>query len=149
MRNRAPVSFFLAASFAATACNGSATPHQPVAPASAKRADPVAPPGHGDELLPGLPGIAPAAGAPATDALPTDRDGLLRAGREALAQGRLDEALSIAEVLLLVQGTGDLEARELRGRCLAASGDDAAAREEFSACCAAGHTPCCNGGQNR
>jgi hypothetical protein len=72
-----------------------------------------------------------------------DRDGLLQAGRTALAGGRLDEASSIAEVLLLVHGAADPEARELRGRCLSALGEAEAAREEFAACCDAGHGPCC------
>jgi len=134
---------------AVAACGPAApAPSSAVAEAAAEPA-PESPPGHGDELLPGLAGIGRGRAVPQRERLATDREGMLRAGRAALDDGRPGEALSITEVLLLVHGAEDPEARELRGRCLEALGDEPAAREEFSACCAAGRDACCAAGAER
>jgi hypothetical protein len=141
-----PAGFALALWWVAASCNGPAATLRAPAPAPEAEGPASLPPGHGDELLAGLPATGPTAAHPAGEGLATDRPGLLKAGRLALEERRLDEALSIAEVLLLVHGAGDPEARELRGRCLEASGDGDAAREELAACCAAGRRSCCAAG---
>lgn len=135
---------------AVAACGGRSVPpppppvEPPVAraePAAGQAAEP--PPGHGAEMIPGMAdGAGPGPGS-AREAMATDREGLLRAGRRALVELRPSDALSIAEVLLLVHGDDDPEARELRGRSLRALGDLEAAAEEFAACCEAGRQPCC------
>lgn len=138
--------FALAAWWVAASCNGPAATLPAAAPAQAEELRTTHPAGHGDELLVGLPATGPAVPLPAAGELDTDRPGLLQAGRLALEERRLDEALSIAEVLLLVHGAEDPEARELRGRCLEAIGEGAAAREELAACCATGRRSCCAAG---
>lgn len=147
-RRRIPAlaGFALAVWWSAAACNGSADPRfaatsTPEALKERPRAE--RPPGHGDELIVGLPKTGPAEEPPDGVPLATDRQGLLKAGWLALEEGRLDEALSIAEVLLLVYDAKDPESRELRGRCLEALGDKDAAREELHACCEAGRHSCC------
>jgi hypothetical protein len=144
-RRRAVVlaGFALAVWWAAASCNGPAAPLPVAASAPAEEFRAKRPPGHGDELLVGLPATGPAPRPPAGSELDTDRPGLLEAGWLALEERRLDEALSIAEVLLLVHGAHDPEARELRGRCLEALDDGDPAREDLAACCAAGRHSCC------
>ncbi|MFO8073332.1 MAG: tetratricopeptide repeat protein [Polyangia bacterium] len=74
-----------------------------------------------------------------------DRQQLLAAGRRALEEGRVDEAVSIADVLVVLDSE-DAESLELRARCLKRAGDSEAAREDLERCCDLGRESCCDGG---
>jgi Flp pilus assembly protein TadD len=78
-----------------------------------------------------------------TGAAPTrDRNDLLETARAAFDGRRFDEAVSTADVILLLY-PGDPEAQEIRGRALVDQGDAEGGRADLAACCGAGRASCC------
>jgi hypothetical protein len=74
-----------------------------------------------------------------------DREQLLAAARRALEEDRVDEAVSISDVLVVLDPE-DVESLELRARCLDRAGDEEAARDDLRRCCELGRESCCGGG---
>ena len=72
----------------------------------------------------------------------TGRNDLLVAARKALSQNRAQDAVAIADVLVLTN-PGDMEVLELRGRALIAQGNEEDGRGDLAKCCAAGAKSCC------
>ncbi len=103
--------------------------------------------GPSEELLSGLAALPPAGGVGnAPDGIlepgATGRNDLLDAARKALSQNRAQDAVAIADVLVLTN-PGDMEVLELRGRALIAQGNEEDGRRDLERCCAAGAKSCC------
>ncbi len=103
-----------------------------------------APPG---EMLLGLAALPPEGDAGiAPDGIlepgATGRNDLLVAARKALSQNRAQDAVAIADVLVLLN-PGDMEVLELRGRALIAQGNKEDGLRDLDRCCAAGAKSCC------
>jgi len=72
----------------------------------------------------------------------TGRNDLLDAARKALLQNRAQDAVAIADVLVLTN-PGDMEVLELRGRALIEQGNEEDGRGDLKRCCATGRKSCC------
>ena len=146
---RRPLAALLLAGAVWPGCHGAAPPPSGAADGRSAAEEAPAPPAAspGGEIVSGLAAPSGVDGRAGFDAN-AGRVELLAAAREALAERRLDEALSIAEVTILLHG-GDAEARELRGLVLEARKEADAAREDFAACCDAGRRTCCERGAPR
>ncbi len=72
----------------------------------------------------------------------TGRNDLLDATKKALSQNRAQDAVAIADVLVLTN-PGDMEVLELRGRALIAQGNEEDGRGDLKKCCEAGRKSCC------
>jgi hypothetical protein len=91
-----------------------------------------------------IPGIEPPMAAVAKGDIPADatRDDLVEAGRRAIEKGRHDDALAIADVMIVLDQS-DAEAFALRARAweLKGAADEAAA--DRKRCCDLGGAGCC------
>jgi hypothetical protein len=129
----------------ATACNDPArVQHEGQTPAGDTTAladpDPHAV-GPGGEMIPGL--ALPTKLEGSGDIPPgADREDLLKALRRALDEGRSADAVSIADVLLVLDPS-DAEALELRARGLELQGDATGAADDRKRCCDLGRAACC------
>jgi hypothetical protein len=102
----------------------------------------------GGEMIMGLsvPRIADMEDAkadPVKAASEMDRDDILARADEAMKAGRVDEAVSFGDVLLLMFPS-DPEALEIRGRALMEQGDEDGGRSDLIRCCESGRESCCD-----
>ncbi len=72
-----------------------------------------------------------------------DRNDLIKEARGALDENRVDEAVSFADVLILLY-PGDPEATEIRGRALLLQGDSEGGKQDLKTCCKTGRSSCCD-----
>lgn len=76
--------------------------------------------------------------------IPVGRDDLLSMARNALKDGRVDDALSFVDVLVVLH-PDDPELLELRGTILMQDKQVEDAMADFDRCCAKGRKSCCRG----
>jgi hypothetical protein len=74
--------------------------------------------------------------------LPEGKIGLMKAARSALKSGRIDEAVAIADTLVILHAD-DAEILELRATVLDQKGDGEQAKIDFARCCELGRQSCC------
>ena len=145
MGRGAPTVLLTALAFTAFAC-GEPRPiqHDGKRPDQATSTDDQAAPattGPGGEMIPGLALPAPIEGAK-TAPDEASREQLLEDLELALREGRTGDAVSIADVLIVLDAE-DATAIEQRARALELQGDEDGAAADRKRCCELGRASCC------